>query len=416
MKALSAKTRKDNRERGATLFIAAASLLAVLSMAGLAIDLVALYVGRSEAQRAADAAALAGASAFVSTGCASGGIDCLSSSVEALATQKATATGAQNLVGGKAPSVPTVSITFSRGDGATPTRDPMITVVASATMPTFFMKIWGVTSNTVSATATAEAYNPSGSTSGPPYCASCLKPFIVPNCDPNHPVAKSNANANLNCPIAGTSNYASYFINPNNNGLLVNSGSVIGEQWTLHSQGAPSQYYSVAVGNSQSKSTYQAAIQGCSTIVITCGTQLQTLNGNAVGPTGQGVEALIHANGSGPGQGQDTINTNTSPFTISAGTNNPYVSGGTSITQSDSLVTVPVYDGTSLSPGGSTATVVGYIQMFIQSTGAPSDAAAINAVVTGVSSCGATSGGTCGAAGSVTGGGGTYIPVRLVHP
>ena len=49
MKALSAKARKDNRERGSTLFIAAASLLAIISMAGLAIDLVALYVGKSEA-------------------------------------------------------------------------------------------------------------------------------------------------------------------------------------------------------------------------------------------------------------------------------------------------------------------------------------------------------------------------------
>jgi hypothetical protein len=412
MKALSAKTRKDNRERGATLFIAAASLLAILSMAGLAIDLVALYVGKSEAQRAADAAALAGASAFVSTGCASGGVDCLSSSVEALATQKATATGAQNLVGGQTPSVPTGSITFSRGDGATPTRNPLITVVASATMPTFFMKIWGVTSNTVSATATAEAYNPAGSTSGPTYCASCLKPFLVPNCDPNHPVAKSDANANINCPITGTSNYMSYFINPNNNGQLVNSGSVIGQPWTLHQNGAPSQYYAIATGGAQSKSVYRAAISGCSTVVITCGQALQTLNGNAVGPTSQGINTLIHASGDGLGQGQDTISTNTSPFTMTAGSSNPYIRGGAQITQSDSLVTVPVYDGSGLSPGGSTVTVVGYMQMFIQAT---DSGATISAIVTGVSSCGSKTGGTCGA-GSTNGGGGTYIPVRLVHP
>jgi hypothetical protein len=414
MKALSAKARKDNRERGSTLFIAAASLLAIISMAGLAIDLVALYVGKSEAQRAADAAALAGASAFVSTGCASGGIDCLSSSVETLATQKATATGAQNLVGGQTPSVPTGSITFSRGDGATPTRNPLITVVASATLPTFFMKIWGVTSNTVSATATAEAFNPAGSTSGPTYCASCLKPFLVPNCDPNHLVAKSDLNANTTCPTVGggTNNYQSYFINPNNNGQLVNSGSVIGEQWTLHTSAAPSQYYDIATGGSQSGSVYRSVISGCSTVVITCGQTLQTLNGNKVGPTEQGVQSLIHANGSGLGQGQDTINTSTSPFTMTAGSSNPYVKGGTSITQSDSLVTVPVYDGSALSPGGSTVTVVGYMQLFIQNT---DGGANISTVVTGVSSCGSKTGGTCGT-GSTNGGGGTYIPVRLVHP
>lgn len=195
------------------------------------------------------------------------------------------------------------------------------------------------------------------------------------------------------------------------NGGAYPSG-VIGEQWTLHTSGAPSQYYDVAVGDSQSASTYKAAISGCSTVVITCGQQLQSLNGNKVGPTEQGIQSLIHSNGSGLGQGQDTINTSTSPFTMTAGSNNPYVSGGTSITQSDSLVTVPVYSGPSPGPEGGSVTVVGYMQMFIQNT---DGGANITAVVTGVSSCGATTGGTCGA-GSVAGGGASYIPVRLVHP
>ena len=58
----------NRTERGATLLIVAASLVAFLLLAGLAIDLVALYLGRSEAQRAADAGALAGAQQFVFSG------------------------------------------------------------------------------------------------------------------------------------------------------------------------------------------------------------------------------------------------------------------------------------------------------------------------------------------------------------
>ena len=46
-------------EKGMTLVIMAFAIVALLAMAGLAIDLGFLYVARSEAQRAADAAALA---------------------------------------------------------------------------------------------------------------------------------------------------------------------------------------------------------------------------------------------------------------------------------------------------------------------------------------------------------------------
>ena len=48
-------------ERGVTIVLVAFSLLALLGMAALAIDIATLYVAHGEAQRAADAAALAGA-------------------------------------------------------------------------------------------------------------------------------------------------------------------------------------------------------------------------------------------------------------------------------------------------------------------------------------------------------------------
>src|ERR1051325_11445938 len=54
-------------ERGVTILIVAMSLLVLITMAALAIDVASLYQARAEAQRAADAAALAGAKMFVTS-------------------------------------------------------------------------------------------------------------------------------------------------------------------------------------------------------------------------------------------------------------------------------------------------------------------------------------------------------------
>jgi len=56
------------RERGVTILLVAVAMMALLAMAALAIDIVTLYVSEGEAQRVADAAALAGAKVFVSSG------------------------------------------------------------------------------------------------------------------------------------------------------------------------------------------------------------------------------------------------------------------------------------------------------------------------------------------------------------
>lgn len=61
------KARRKN-ERGITIVLVAFSLLTLLGMAALAIDVSTLYMAHGEAERAADAAALAGARAFASSG------------------------------------------------------------------------------------------------------------------------------------------------------------------------------------------------------------------------------------------------------------------------------------------------------------------------------------------------------------
>src|SRR5579884_3664034 len=92
----------DSRpERGASLVLVAAVLVALLAAASLAVDLGLLYVARSQAQRAADAAALAGASAFVDAGCTSLNLGCVAGGPqETLARERAETVGAQDLVMG----------------------------------------------------------------------------------------------------------------------------------------------------------------------------------------------------------------------------------------------------------------------------------------------------------------------------
>src|ERR1700682_1864577 len=178
--------RVKSKERGQTLVLVALTLVTLLAMAALAIDVVTLYVAKSEAQRAADAAALAGAKAFVDSGVTT---DPKNSSFQTLAQSMATAVInamiGQNKVAGIPPQLASPpSFNFNQ-DG-----NPQITVTFQRTdLPIFFARIWGGTLANVSATATAEAYNASNSQtitgSLVPIAPKCVKPFLVPNQDPN---------------------------------------------------------------------------------------------------------------------------------------------------------------------------------------------------------------------------------------
>jgi len=412
---------KRDTERGISLFMVAGGLAVLLGVAALAIDLASLYVARNEAQRAADAGALAGAKAYVESGCISGGAGaCGATTFTDLAKSRAVAAAGQNSVGGVL-----VSSLSSNCVTATPLNlsgtDPEISVTVARTagcgnaMPTFFARIFGILSGDVSSTATAEAYN------GPNICAGCIKPFLVPNCDPasNHLVSKNNPNANANCQIG--SQYAPYFVNPTS-GAPVNPGptptGVDGETWTLHLQSdpkIPSQWYLVDVGCGQGSQV--ACIAGCTTASWACGKRLSTVQGNRVGQM-DAVNTLIHACGFGPGTCQDQITFSGNPPVpvITGGTNNPTpaLRGTTNIWFSDSLVTVAIYDGSTLNPGKQDVAIVGYMTMFIQYVqSSPPDKDLITSVILGISGCG-TATPTCGS-GTISGGGGSLFPIRLVR-
>lgn len=432
MSGRNTQTGRRNPERGISLFIVAAALIVLLGMSALTIDLAALYVARNEAQRAADAAALAGARTFITTSFTSGLIT--QATVQTLATQDAIAIGGQNAVAGQPAQIQPSDVTF---DFSTP-GNPRITVTVKRTgasgnpVPTFFAKAMGIANANVSATATAEAFNPSGGNL--PIGTGCVKPWILPNCDPDpaHGGDPNLCQANFVDPSTGT------IVSPG----LYPSGT-IGQPLTLkqgdpQAAAAPSQFYPIQIPpgtepalcpdcaqNTGSfgpgAALYARNIACCNTNQFTCGLQVdvQLQTGNMVGPTRLGVQCLTHQLSNGTGQ--DTLDTTTVPFNIIGGTNNPNpLLQNQIITSSDSIVTIPLYDGHDLCPGGScssTVTILGFLQVFINSVGPPQ--ATVNATILNVAGCGAggSGGGSGGGGGgTVVGSGGSLFPVRLVQP
>ena len=114
-----------------------------------------LYAARGEIQRAADAAALAGAKAFVDSGVTTD--PALQAVAQTMAQAYASAAAAQNPVSGGAAQFSTPP-TF---DFTTYPGNPRISVTLERTrLPLFFARIWGGQFASVSASAIAEAYNP----------------------------------------------------------------------------------------------------------------------------------------------------------------------------------------------------------------------------------------------------------------
>jgi putative Flp pilus-assembly TadE/G-like protein len=436
-------------ERGVTIVLVAFSLAVLLGMAALAIDVATLYVAHGEAQRAADAAALAGARMFASSGYTSASTVlpaadiCQTSATpgaDAAANRQAEATAAQNLVAGQ-PAV-VQSITCDN----TPANPQIKVTVVRTGLPTFFGRIFGRAANSVTAIAVAEAFNSSGSTT--PVRVKSVKPWLIPNCDPD----PANPGPS-DCGAAGS------FVDPAD-GSIKNNGSFVGEKIMLVQLPGPTapvanppgrlQYYrldvpitpapvcpstsSVSCGQVGSD-PYHDNIACTSTVPFSCGqiigpgspapqVTVQTPSPTVDLRTTNGTQCLIHAGGENLLQGQDAISVGV-PAIITGGDNNPNpaLQGVTNISRSDSVVTVPIYQGVSvpnLCPGACSndGRIVGFLQLGIRQkaiSGPPPPGAngKIEAVIMNVAGCnpGAVTSGIT----PVSGGGVSPIPVRLIH-
>jgi Flp pilus assembly protein TadG len=390
------------RQAGVTMVLVAIAMVAIIAMAALSIDVVTLYLARMEAQRAADGAALAAARVISVSGMTgdpnntSGSWSQICGGSSGLATLAAESVATQSTIGAVAP---TINVTYSAGGSTSPNCsglpsafgvNPMVTVqISRNNLPTFFSRVWGNTGNSVTASATAEAFNPSNSgnegngSTGTiiPVEPRCVKPWMVPNQDPLNPPPASGIYCN-DPPLHGPTVPCNSLVNTGsgaitNPGISLNGGSssgVIGETFWLgadcthtgggcnlrtgtnqpqanlntnsYVQGPPNLLYVpgqaptsvVALPSCASGGdSFEQAIAGCDqSTVYQCGVAL----GNSVnlsenpatqlGDTTSGVACLIHEGSSTAGQpdGQDTINDTTYPFQFLAGGSNPIVTGG----------------------------------------------------------------------------------------
>jgi len=436
-------------EQGQTIVLVAISLFALLSMAALAIDVTSMYVASTEAQQAADAAALAGAKAFVTSGYTTYPAGYASTSTvcngsTGLADYEAQSALAANTVAGVRPTI-TTSCSFTNPE------NPTITVrVQRPALPVFFARIWGATGPTVSATATAEAYNPSGNTVP---SETNVKPWLLPNCNP----LVTDPLGNGNCPPSGGTKYA-FFINQAD-GSVHNPGSFIGQTITLEVGASnidtsipgitPLEFYGLHLPSTPASLCPSSATVDCGNTPgpyydeiacfnptqLSCGESINSpsdpvyvdnrMNIGSGAPlrsrTDQGTQCLIRADNPGLSQNQDVFAQQGPglPSLIQPGANsialNPSLAGASYVSRSDSVVTVPLFDGSNLCTGGdcsqvNATTVVGFLQLGIQDYAGTGGTGSIDAVILNASGCNPTATGT-----PVSGGNISPIPVRLIQ-
>jgi Flp pilus assembly protein TadG len=462
--------------------LVAVALLSIVAMAALSIDIGTLYQAKAEAQRAADAAALTAARVISISGITGDPTNKRDSWQKVCGGESSPASMAafniaqQNLIGGNPAS--TVKVYYGTNTGVGTNEDcsgakasfgvnPIVKVyVQQAKLPTFFARVFslipgGTSSNSgVSATASAEAFNPSDSADAAskagnliPVQPRCVKPWIIPNIDPGNPGARFVA-----------TNDGSI----SNGGVSQLGGGVIGETFNLNAdcvQGAadcvptpptfgnmlnnppiytppppppPPRFLEYvpalisgipgAVPSCALTSGYQRAIAGCDqNTVYACGTPngaLTNLKENpantspgSAGDTSIAVQCLINQS---VGQDRlDTAGTPVFPFQIHAGKGSPLVVAGLVssddlITSSSSIVTIPIYDSNppvQLVGVEPPVTIVGFLQVFINGvdTTTGNTTGNINVTVMNVAGCsnGATSPPVFGT---------SPVPVRLITP
>lgn len=436
---------KRKREQGQTILLVAIGLISLLAMAALAIDVVTLYAARSETQRAADATALAAAKAIADSGFTTlppSDPNIVNGNAQTLAQNMATsainamltAPGPINQVAGIQPALVGTPTLFFPATAVPANSNPHITVTLQVTtLPTFFARIWGNRTATVTASATAEAYNPANVQNFTPIAPRGVKPWLVANFDPTNnppttPFIATGTGAIESGVIGKTFNLtADCTQHPHNSCTL-------SEPPQAHNLTDQVDYVPALVTSnsndvcpSPSSCTenpnypdYQDSIQCHDVNPYPCGGSPTnnfswdpTVNPRGKhGPSAYGAECLIHA-----ASGQDLLqNLGTWPaapfqFNAQSGPQN-----GNVVTTSSSVVTIPIIDPTSFNATPNGVTIVGFMQAFInqvQDGSIPNTTVGdINITVLNMAGCSSTP----NTAPPVVGSGTSPIPVRLIAP
>jgi Flp pilus assembly protein TadG len=265
------------------------ALLVLTALSSFVIDYGVLWLSRAQAQAAADAGALSGATAraFDET------TDPPSASGAAYSS--ALNSAQVNLVFGATPAV-TVGWAcpgFVTGTGC------VRVDVSNTALPTFFANIFGVTSQSIQATATAQAK--------PANASDCMRPLAVmdrwleaqtPPWDPSDTFDRYYLNGkNKGQLITNPDSYTAPTTTDPGTGFTVADN--YGLQFTLKSGSSYSGgwFQPVDVPRNGSPDTganlYRDNLASCNGSAVSIGDYLPTETGNMVGPTNKGIGALI---------------------------------------------------------------------------------------------------------------------------
>jgi hypothetical protein len=283
-------------EAGFSLVFVSIGLLGFLGVSMLAIDVGMLMTARNQAQNSADAAALAGATALAFD-------NWEDRSATGPAVLSAIEVGQANHVMGGQVSVTAADVEFPNDpDGEANRVRVKVWRDSSRGNPvsTLIAQYFGISTANISAVATAEAANANSMT--------CVKPFTIPDrwqenqnpaWDPNDTFDRWKKQGNqillVNNPDVYIPQYTGTTPNPDYTGY--NNESNRGMQLVLRASTTtniqPSFYFSLAMTDDTGGSDYSWNIANCNTSVYSWGDPLVQEPGNKVGPTVQGIEALI---------------------------------------------------------------------------------------------------------------------------
>lgn len=280
-------------ERGATLAVAAVMIAGVLAVMALAIDLAMLRVARVEAQRAADAAALAGAQEFLHITPATAAVTPAHDSAMSYATR--------NMI--RKIQIDTSEVTIQ----VIPADQKVWVRIERSGITLWFAHLIGIGSTLVNAAAAAAAV-PAG-------MAQCVAPWAVPDIwgdggddtdgdrvwDPGEQWVFGDDTGDYYQPfnnnplsVPAETGYGSAYRNANGSGITDDFGlPLVLKVQDPNNAPVSGFFYPFRIGTNQGASDYSNAIENCDPQVVPLNTPVPLEMGNMVGPTRQGVDAAV---------------------------------------------------------------------------------------------------------------------------
>jgi hypothetical protein len=317
----------------------------------------------------------------------------------------------QNKVGGVQPNlVGTPTPDFSRNGS------PQITVTLQRTdLPMFFARIWGSRSMTVTASATAEAYNASSSQTSTgnyvPIAPKCVKPLLIANKDPTGGAGKIVDSTTGDILVPNLVGHPAF-------SLTDSCPPGPQSQICFNPNPAVRTYVPASVNNPntvcpscQGASDLEQSIECCDLRTYSCGgatttdttADITSTKGTIQGAVNAGAQCLIGHPGNDSIDATD-LQAGTGPGKITA-RRGPL--SGQLVSTSNSIATFPIIDTPVAAPPA--VKVVGFLQLFINGT--PGSPGTFTVTVLNVIGCGNSVSGSP----VVSNGSTSPIPVRLIH-